>query len=322
MKAILVQQHGGPEELVPSDIAIPVPGKSQVLIRTIRASVNFADLMAVAGNYPVPSMPFVPGLDCYGEIVAVGADVDASRVGEKVVAFCDAGGYSEYSLASEGLFFPVPDGIDPDQAGAAPLLLGTCYGLLTQAAKLSPGATVAVHAAAGGIGTTAIQMALTLGASKVIGLVSSQAKAGVVESLGASAIVAPETSNYAQQVIDVAGAPMDIILNSVAGTTIAEDLEMLAPFGTLVTFGMAAGTPGVAYSNQLHSTSRTFAGYSFGNLRRNRPSEVASLMLPTLEMLISGRIKMVIDSVLDLDQAANAHARLASRLSIGKILLK
>ena len=134
-------------------------------------------------------------------------------------------------------------------------------------------------------------------------------------------MVAPDGPGYSKAVIDAAGAKVDIVLNSVAGATIAEDLEMLAPFGTLVAFGMASGTPGVAYSHHLHPSSRTVAGYSFGNLRRSRPQEVASIMTPALELMNSGEIRMVIDSVFSLDAAPQSHIRLASRQSVGKVLL-
>ncbi len=321
MKAIVVSELGGPEKLVLREHQLEEVKDTQVLIRTIRSSVNFADIQTVAGKYPAPPMPFVPGLDTFGEIVAVGSGIDRSWLGRRVVAFCDTGGYAQYCLASQGLFFGVDDTLDPDQAGACPLLLGTCYGLLTRATKAGPDTTIAVHAAAGGIGTTAIQMALALGATNIVGIVSSAAKSAIVSDLGARCVVAPAGSSYSEAVIDAAGTKIDIVLNSVAGATIAEDLEMLAPFGTLVTFGMASGTPGVAHSNQLHRSSRTVAGYSFGHLRQMRPQEVAPIMTPALALLNSGQIRMVIDSVFGLDAAPNSHVRLASRQSIGKVLL-
>ena len=142
MKAIVVRELGGPEKLVYGERHLEEIKDNQVLIQTIRSSVNFADIQAVAGKYPTPPMPFVPGLDVFGEIVAVGPGVDQSWLGRRVVAFCDTGGYAHYCLASQGLFFGVNDNIDPDQAGACPLLLGTCYGLLTHASKVGPDTTV------------------------------------------------------------------------------------------------------------------------------------------------------------------------------------
>ncbi len=320
MQAILVSRFGGPEQLEPSRLPDPEPSAGQVRIRNIRASVNFADVKAVSGNYPVPGMPFVPGLDTYGVVDAIGENVDHSWLGRHVVAFVDDGGYAEYSLARKGLFFEVPPGIDPDQAGAAPLLLGTCYGLMTRASKVRQGDRVLVHSAAGGIGTTALQMAAALGASTVVGVVSSQEKAGLVEELGARPVVARE-SGFAQAARRAAGGDFQVILNAAAGDTVAEDMEVLESFGTLVVFGMAAGKPGVVQTDQLHSPNRTVSGFSFGTVRRSRPDEVASLMEPSLAMLHDGRIRMVIDSVLPLAEAGQAHHRLASRQSKGKILL-
>ncbi|MDA8102525.1 MAG: zinc-binding dehydrogenase [Nitrospiraceae bacterium] len=320
MRAILVSKIGGPEQLVPTELPEREPGAGQVRIRNLRASVNFADLKAVAGNYPVSGMPFVPGIDSYGVIDAVGAGVDASWLGKHVVAFVDDGGYAETSTASQGLFFEIPPGVDPDQAGASPLLLGTCYGLLTRAATLSPGDRVLVHSAAGGIGTTAIQMAAALGASTVVGVVSSPEKAPIVEELGAKPVVALG-SGFADAAKRAGGGDFQLILNATGGPTVAEDLEVLAPFGTLVAFGMAAGEPGVVRTDQLHPSGRTVAGYSFGLVRRMRPDRVAPMMDPALAMLRDGRIRMVIDSVLGLEEAEKAHRRIASRESKGKILL-
>ena len=320
MQAILVSRLGGPEQLVPSELPDREPSAGQVRIRNVRASVNFADLMAVAGNYPTPGIPFVPGIDTYGVVDAAGEGVDASWLGKHVVAFVDDGGYAEASTATSGHFFEVPRDIDADQAGAAPLLLGTCHGLLTRAATLRAGDRVLVHAAAGGIGSTALQMARALGAETVVGVVSGSEKAGLVEELGARPVVALG-AGFSAEARRVAGGDFQLILNAEGGGSVGEDLDVLAPFGTLVVFGMASGEPGVVRSNQLHPTGRTVAGFSFGLLRRTRPAEVAPLMEPALAMLADGRIRMVIDSVLPLAQAAQAHRRLASRQSKGKILL-
>ena len=320
MQAILVSAYGGPEQLVPTELRDREPSAGQVRIRNVRASVNFADLMAVSGNYPTPGMPFVPGIDTYGIVDAIGEGVDRSWLGKHVVAFVDDGGYAESSMATNGLFFEVPREIDPDQAGAAPLLLGTCYGLFTRAATLRSGDRVLVHAAAGGIGSTAVQMALAMGARTVVGVVSSQEKAGLVEELGGRPVVALG-AGFAADARRAAGGDFQLILNAEGGGSVAEDLEVLAPFGTLAVFGMASGEPGVVHSNQLHPTSRTVAGFSFGLVRRSRPDELAPIMEPALAMLADGRIRMVIDSVLPLAEAAQAHRRLASRQSKGKILL-
>ena len=322
MKAIVVHEFGGADKLKYQEIEKPTPGPSQVLIKTLRSSVNFADIMATNGTYTVTQLPFVPGIDSFGEIVGVGSEMESALIGTRVIAFCDQGGYSEFTLATKGLFFPVSKEFDDDQAGASPLLLGTCYGLLTQAATVSTGARILIHAGAGGIGTTAIQMAKALGASEIVGLVSSADKACVVEDLGALAIVTDTTSNYATRAKDAAGGAFDIILNSVAGSTIGQDLEVLAPFGTLVVFGIASGSAGVAYSNQLHPTSRTVAGYSFGNLRKNRPEQVAPLMEAALDLAKDGAIKFVVQGTMPLSDAKQAHEMINSRKTIGKILLE
>ena len=322
MKAIVVHEFGGADKLTYQELEQPIPAPSQILIKTVRSSVNFADIMATNGTYTVTHLPFVPGIDTFGEIVGVGSEMEPKLIGTRVIAFCDQGGYSEFTLATKGLFFPVSKEFDDDQAGASPLLLGTCYGLMTQAATVTAGARILIHAGAGGIGTTAIQIAKSLGASEIVALVSRADKVAFVEDLGALAIITDTSSSYAARAKDAAGGEFDIILNSVAGSTISQDLEVLAPFGTLVVFGIASGSPGIAYSNQLHPTSRTVTGYSFGNLRKNRPELVAPLMEAALDLAKNGAIKFVVQGTMPLSKAKEAHEMINSRKTVGKILLE
>ncbi|KJF16134.1 quinone oxidoreductase family protein [Acidithrix ferrooxidans] len=322
MQAIVVNNFGAPENMELVERPNLSISQNQVLIKTIYSSVNFADIMAVTGNYPGGPPPFTPGIDTYGTIVEVGALLSPTLIGQKVMAFCDSGGYGQYTTATDGLFFIPPSNLSDEEAGAAPLLIGTTYALVHKAATLAPGDSILIHAGAGGIGTTAIQMARAMGASKILALVSTPAKIPVVEELGAIGVLYGDDYDYPQEIRKIAPEGIDISLNSVAGETIGADLKILNSFGTIVAFGMASSTPGIAYSNELHPTSRSICGYSFGNLRRNRPHLVAPIMEEGLKFLEDGSINLSIGSIYDLGEAALAHRAILSRASTGKILLR
>ena len=321
MKAVVVNEHGDSSKMEVSEVAKPTPSSHQVLIETEFASVNFADIMAVAGNYAVGTPPFTPGIDAYGKIVEVGSELDRSWLGKRVIAFVDQGGYAEFTLATLGQFFEVAPDIDRLQAAASPLLLGTAYGLLHSATALQSSDSILVHAGAGGVGTTLISMARADGASKIVALVSREEKIPVVEDRGAIGLLYSDSNEYSDRVRDALGGGVDLSLNSVGGNTLAEDLKVTNAFGRVVVFGMASGQPGVAASNLLHPTSRAIIGYSFGNLRRNRPNEVAPLIEKALTYLTNGKVTLEIGEVIKIDRVREAHDLITSRRSIGKVLL-
>ncbi len=321
MKAVIVREHGDSSKMEIGDLPKPTPNSHQVLIETMYASINFADIMAVAGNYAVGTPPFTPGIDAYGTIVEVGDEVDSIWIGKRVIAFVDQGGYSEYCLATLGQFFEVVDGTDELQAAASPLLLGTAYGLLHSATQIVQSDAILVHAGAGGVGTTLISMAAADGASKIAALVSREEKVKVVEDRGAIGLLYGDEGEYALRVREALGGGIDLSLNSIGGFTLEEDLKVTNGFGRVLVFGMASGRPGTVASNMLHPTSRAVIGYSFGNLRRNRPELVEPLMQKALTYLTSGQVTLEIGEVMKLDQVREAHNLISSRKSIGKVLL-
>ncbi|MDA8197659.1 MAG: zinc-binding dehydrogenase [Actinomycetota bacterium] len=321
MKGVIVREYGDSSKMEVEELPDPKPSNRQVLIKTKFASVNFADIMAVAGNYAVGTPPFTPGIDAYGTVVEVGDGVDRSWIGKDVIAFVDNGGYSQYCLATLGQFFEVKDGVDELQAAASPLLLGTAYGLLHSATDLRDDDSILVHAGAGGVGTTLISMAIADGSSKVVALVSRQEKLKVVEERGAIGLLYGESSQYAERIKDALGAGIDLSLNSIGGDTLGEDLKVTNAFGRVLVFGMASGRPGSVASNLLHPTSRAVIGYSFGNLRRNRPADVAPLMENALVYLNEGKVSLEIGAVIKIDDVRKAHDLITSRQSVGKVLL-
>ncbi|TWT16145.1 NADPH:quinone oxidoreductase family protein [Planomicrobium sp. CPCC 101079] len=326
MKAIVVNELGGPDVLQLSEVAIPAILPHQVLIRTEAISVNFADIKARRGEYhgKVSASPFIPGLDCAGEIIKVGAQVTRFKIGQRVMAFPKEGSYAEYVAADEKLAFAVPDGLDSETAAASLTVGITAYNVLNRVARLSPGETVLIHAAAGGIGTTAIQLARLAGASQVIGTVSSEAKMETAKNMGADHVINYATGDFAEKVNSLTdGQGADVILDTVAGENFEKSLRCLAHFGRIVAFGHGndRSLPGKVTTADLHSSCRSVLGYSTGTYRKLRPDFLQESADKVTDLLLQAKLKILISKRYPLAEAAQAHSHIESRKSIGKILL-
>jgi NADPH:quinone reductase len=323
MKAVVVTQFGGPEVLAWQEVPAPTPGPGQVLIRTEATGVNFADIKTRMGTYHgAGKPPVIPGLDVAGRIAAVGPGVTGFQEGERVAAFCNVGGYAEYVAVPALLTWAVPEEIDLAQAAAFPTVGVTAYNLLTLAGRLTPGETVLVHAAAGGVGSTAVQLAKLLGAGTVIGTVGNDAKADLARSLGCDHVINYRREPFAARVGELTGAAgADLILDAVAGEVFESSLSCLAPFGRLIMYGISSGVAGTARSDQLHSTNRAVIGYSSGHYRRHRPQALVPAGDTVLRYMREGRLRFVIGGRFPMSEAAEAHRLIESRQSVGKILL-
>jgi NADPH2:quinone reductase len=324
MKGILVEKFGGPEVLAYRDLDDPQPKANQVLIRVHSAGVNFADVKSRIGAYHIKQpLPFISGLDVAGTIEAVGPKVKKLKAGQRVVAFPQGGSYCELAVANEGLVFPIPDSIKDDTAAAFPLVAGTSYAMLSRIAGVQASEGVLLHSAAGGVGTTALQIAKHLGARPIIATVGSDIKKKLLEELGADAVVNYRSENYVEKTLALTdGRGVDVILNPLAGEILERDLGCLAPFGRLICFGNASGQPATIPTGQLQGSCRCVLGFSFGTLRSKRPQEVPGIMQAVIALLAEGKIRMIMGKQFPLAKAAEAHRYIESRKSTGKILLK
>ncbi|MEK3742558.1 NADPH:quinone oxidoreductase family protein [Brevibacillus sp. FSL K6-0770] len=323
MKAILVTQLGGPETMQYTDVDIPKISAVQVLIRVEMASVNFADIKSRYGKKGAAKLPFIPGLDATGVIEEVGSEVKNLRVGQRVIAFPANGSYAEYVVADEALTFAIPDSISTETAAACPVVSFTSYQLLAKVARLAEGETVLIHAAAGGIGTTAIQLAKLLGAGRVIGSVGSAAKAAVALAAGADHAICHDTEDFVEKVRELTdGAGADVILDSISGRVSERSIECLAWYGRLVHFGNASGEIGQIRTLDLHASCRSVLGFSFGTTRKLRPHLLQDTARQVIDFLAKGQLDVKIGKVFSLEEAANAHAWVESRQSTGKVLLQ
>jgi NADPH2:quinone reductase len=323
MKAVVLPRYGGPEVLSYEDVPDPVPGEGEVLVRVAAASVNFADAKLRVGAYHQgASPPTIPGLDVAGTVAAVGPGVAGIAVGDRVAAGLSGGGYAELVVAKQSLVWKLPESVS-DEAGAAFPVAGiTAWNVLALAGRLAPGESVLVHSAAGGVGSTAAQLARHLGAGLVIGTVGDRAKVAAALDAGCDEVIVREEDDFAARVNELtAGAGADVILDSVAGETLTQGLGCLAPFGRLVAYGISSGEPGQALSSDLHPVNRSVVGYSSGHYRRYRPDALRPAADAVLGLLAEGRLRLVVGHRFPLAEAAQAHALIESRASIGKILL-
>ena len=322
MKAVIVRDLGEPDVLSWEDRPVPEPGRGEVLVRVTATSVNFADIKARRGQYHgAGEPPFIPGLDAAGLIEKVGPGVESLTTGMRVAVFPKAGSYAEYVVADQMLVYPLPDAISWEAAAALPTVGFTAYTLLTQVGQLTPGESILIHAAAGGVGTTAVQLARLLGANRVIGTVSRPDKRAAVEAMGAEVIEYGD-GHFADAVNDMTnGRGVDVVLDSIGGSVSEESLHCLAHFGRLVHFGSASGQPGHIRVSDLHASCRSARGYSLGTTRVERPQSIAPTARAVLELAAEKRLVMQIGRHYPLAEAAEAHRWMESRESIGKIIL-
>jgi NADPH:quinone reductase len=320
MKAIRYYQAGGPEVLTLDEVPTPAPGPGEVLIRVAAAGVNYADLLQRQGVYPIPGgLPTTPGFEVSGTVVAHGPQVSEPPIGARIVAGLQGGGYAEYVAVPAATALPIPDSLGFGEATALFVQGLTAYGLLTSAGRLQPGERVLIHAAAGGVGSLAVQLAKTREAV-VIGTASSPAKLDLIRSLGADAAVDYSQPDWVEAVRAATGGQgVDIVLESVGGAVGAASLDLLAPGGRLVVYGAASGELFNVPTQALVYRGLSVVGYSMGT--QMQPQEMAAGLQVLVSAAAEGRLRPVVGLRLPLAEAAAAHRAMGERKTTGKVVL-
>ncbi|MBK5307851.1 MAG: zinc-binding dehydrogenase [Frankiaceae bacterium] len=313
MRAIQITEFGGPEVLTVVELPDPEPTPGLDLIEVQTAGVNFADTHQVENSYLSPAtLPLVPG----SEVVGTRPD------GTRVAAFAMEGGYAEKARVFPAMSFPLPDGVSDGQALALMVQGLTAWHLLRTTTHLMPGESVVVHAAAGGVGTIALQLAKAWGAGNVIAVASSDDKRALATELGADVTVDAGEADL-KSALEKAndGHKVDIVLEMVGGTTFDASLAALAPFGRLATFGMASRTPPKPIeAGALMSRSRAVLGFWLAHCF-SRPEMLQGPMAELLSMVAEGTLKPIVGGTYPLSEAHRAHEDLRSRASTGKLVL-
>ena len=313
MRAIRITEFGGPEVLRLEEVPDPAPTEGFDLVEVTAAGVNYADTHQIENTYLSDTqLPMIPG----SEVVGVTSD------GRRVSSLVGTGGYAEKALAYPDLTFDLPDAVSDGQALALMVQGLSAWHLLRTCSHLAPGETVVVHAAAGGVGTLAIQLAKLWGAGRVIGVASSADKRELAASLGADVTVDGGAADLKAALKDAnGGAPVDIVLEMVGGPTFDASLAALAPFGRLVTFGMAGRTPPAPIeAGALLQRSRAVIGFWLVHCL-GKPGMVKEPMAEMLGLVADGRLKPIVGATYPLGDARRAHEDLRARNSTGKLVL-
>lgn len=312
MRAVQIRQFGGPEVLEVVEVADPEPGPDEVVVEIARTGMNFADTHQRENEYLAKAeLPLIPG----GEIVGRTPD------GRRVAAVIPSGGYAEKVAVARDTLVPLPERVS-DEQGAAVLLQGlTAWALLRISARIEPGESVVVQAAGGGTGTLAVQLAKRYGAGRVIALASTAAKRELALRLGADAGVDSRSGDLGAAILEAnGGRQVDVVLEMSGGDAFDACLSVLAPFGRLVTFGIASREPNRVASQKLMRTSRAVVGFWIVHLLR-RPDLLAEGIAELLDAVSSGKLEVVIGGTYGLTDVAEAHSALQGRATHGKLLL-
>src|SRR5712692_3183225 len=321
MKAIRINETGGPEVMHLEEIETPTPKEGEVLIKVAAAGINFADLAQRQGAYLTRTRtPMTMGFEFAGTVMALGPGVSTPAVGTRVVAFGE-GGYAEYAIAQAATTIPIPPNLDFAYAAAFPVQGITAYQLLRESARIQPGESVLVHAAAGGVGTLAVQLAKLMGAGTVVGTASNASKLGLVRRLGADAAINYTEANWVEQVKNATGGQgADIILEMVGGEVAERSLQCLAPFGRMVVFGAASGQVVQFSGIQLMYKNQAIIGYWLSSQLR-RADRIAAAAMELMQFLASGKLEIIVGQTFPLAEAAEAHRAIAERKTVGKVVL-
>jgi NADPH:quinone reductase len=320
MRAIRVATSGGPEVLELSEVDVPEPGPGQLLVDVAAAGVNFIDTYQRSGLYSM-QLPFTPGSEGAGEIVAVGPDVDGFAVGERVAWAMTPGSYAEKALVPASSAVKVPDGVADDIAAAAMLQGMTAHYRINSTHEVTTGETVLVHAAAGGMGLLLTQLIKSRGGN-VIGTVSTEEKERLAREAGADEIIRYTEADVAAEVSDLTdGRGVDVVYDGVGKSTFEASLASLRPRGTLALFGASSGPVPPFDPQRLNSAGSLFLTRpSLGHHILTR-EELDWRAGEVFNWIASGTITLSIGGTYALDEARKAHEDLEARRTTGKLLI-
>jgi len=320
MRAMQITQNGDASVLQLKNLTVPTPGPGQALVKLHTIGLNFIDIYMRSGRYAT-QLPFIPGLEGAGVVEAVGPGVQVVKPGDRVAYTGTIGSYAEYNLVKAEQLIPLPKEISFEQGAAFPLQGMTAHYLLHEFYTIKPGDTILVHAAAGGVGLLLVQWIKKMG-GKVIGTVSTEEKAQLARQAGADHVILYNQQDFAEETKKLTqGRGADYIIDGVGKTTFTKDLEAAKIRGHICLFGSASGPAEPLLPNSLQAKSLTLSGgtlFTFLNTRE----ELLTRAQAVLKGIGEGWLKLKIDYVFPLEEAAKAQAMLESRQTVGKVILK
>ncbi len=322
MRAVLCKDASGHDALTVEDVPAPALAPGGVRIAVHAAGLNFADTLMVAGQYQEkPELPFVPGLEAAGEVIEVADGVETCKPGDRVVATMDHGAFAEEAIADAGNVFVIPGSMDFEQAAGFIVTYGTSHVGLRRRANLQASETLLVHAAAGGVGLTAVEIGKVLGAT-VIATAGGPEKLEVARSLGADHLIDYRTADIRSEVRELTGGQgADVIYDPVGGDVFDASLRSLAWEGRLLVVGFASGRIPSAPANYLLVKNCSVVGLFWGAYRKRNPAVVKDAAAETLRWFEEGKLRPHASHTFDITEAAEAMRTMLGRKSTGKVVL-
>lgn len=320
MRALVCETLGPVNSHRVQETPDPVPGKRQVAVRVHACGVNFADTLIVQGKYQErPELPFVPGSEVAGEVIALGEGVKGIALGQRVMALTSVGGFAEIALAAADTLIPLPDGIDFTDAAAFTVAYGTSHVALETRAQLKAGETLIINGASGGVGLTALEIGKMMGAT-VIGLASTEEKRALVAERGADHVFDVADPELRDKVKALGGA--DVGYDVVGGDAFNTMLRCMKFEGRLLTVGFASSEIPQVPANLLLVKNISVVGVYWGSYARNNPSVLMKSLVQLTQWLKEGQLRPHVSVVYSLDEATKGLEALANRQSVGKVVIK
>lgn len=323
MKALRISRYGGPEAMELVHIPIPEPKPGEIRIKVEAAGLNYSDIMIRQGTYVDPTtLPYYLGREACGLIEKIGPGVKGFEVGQRVVATAAGGAFAEFLCTGAAGLLPCPVGMSPE-VGASIMIQGlTAVHCLDDLGQLKKDESVLIHAAAGGVGSLAVQIAVAMG-GKVFGTASSKKKCDQVKTLGATPINYTE-GDWVKKLFELnKGSGVKLILESVGGQVYLRSFhEALKPFGRMVVYGAASGELASINNREILGSNKILMGYYLGAYFPDHLARIMSASMKLVQYIGQGKVKPVIGQSFSLDQAAEAFDCMQQRRSIGKVIIR
>lgn len=321
MKAILVEKLGGPEVLQLAELPKPAPKAGEVLVRVRAIGLNFADILAVRGEYLAPTrLPYIPGMEFSGIVEELGEGVEGVQPGQLVAALGGSGAFAEYTAVPARAVLPVPSNLNAYQAAALPVSFYTAFFALHTLGQAKVGESVLIQAAGGALGTASVQVAKAMGL-QVIATASREEKLELARSLGADQAVLSNDPTLESKVRQVTGKGVDLLMELVGGEGFAQSLRMLAPRGRLLVIGSASQQQATLRPVELMKKNLSVIGVWLVPFLVDREAMLEATQFLT-PLLAAGHVKPVVGRVFPLEEAAQAFQYVLQRASTGKVVLE
>jgi NADPH2:quinone reductase len=321
MKTWQVHRYGEPEDMVLAEVATPSPAAGQVLIRNHAVGLNFFDILQIQGKYQSkPAFPFTVGAEIAGVVAATGAGVADFAVGDRVLAFCQAGAYAEYTIAPAAKTLRMPPVMDFHEAAAFPVVYQTSYFALNHRGRLAPQEWLLVHAGASGVGMSAIQLGKAAGA-RVIATAGSNEKLAFCRRQGADHAISYRDETWPERVKEITGRGADVIYDPVGGDVFDFSTKCIASDGRLLVVGFTSGRIPTVQANRVLLKNMSVVGVFWGRQIDEHPEYFSEANSALVALYTAGKIRPSVSQAYPLSDAPRALRDLAQRKVLGKAVL-